>query len=376
MRDGTLDEVARFVVRERAAPAVSVAAARFRDARWALATGGAGKALELGPDPLFDLASVTKPFVAVTAARLAARGVMSLEDPLGRLLPDARDTASAAVPLIFFLAHRAGLDAHRSLFSPLVRGAPFERRAALREAAEARRRDAAGPLPEGGFAPLYSDLGYVLAGAALEAVSGLPLDVLVEREVSEPLGLDIHAARGWLARDARFFGRVAPTESVHFRGGQVRGAVHDENAWALAGYGLAGQAGLFGSAEAVARFGSALLDAASGRDRSFLSPAALEPLLMTRPGGSLRAGFDGKSGTLSAAGSSASTRTFGHLGFTGTSLWCDPENDRVAVLLSNRVCPSRENATLRALRPIVHDALFGWPESPLVPPIPAAAGAF
>lgn len=376
MRDRTLDEVAGFVVREHGAPAVSVAAARFRDGSWALATGVAGKALELGPDPLFDLASVTKPLVAVTAARLAARGVMSLQDPLGRLLPDVGDTASADVPLIFFLAHRAGLDAHRSLFLPLVRGAPFERRAALRAAAEARRADAAGSLPEGGFSPLYSDLGYVLVGAALEAVSELPLDVLVEREVTEPLGLDIHAARGWLARDARFLARVAPTETVAFRGGEVRGAVHDENAWALAGYGLAGQAGLFGTAFALARFGGALLDAASGRDLTFLSPSALEPLLMTRPGGSLRAGFDGKSGALSAAGSRASTRTFGHLGFTGTSLWCDPQSDRVAVLLSNRVCPSRENLTLRALRPIVHDALFGWPESALLPQIPCAEGAF
>ena len=376
MRDRTLDEVAGFVVREHGAPAVSVAAARFRGGSWALATGVAGKALELGPDPLFDLASVTKPFVAVTAARLAARGVMSLEDPLGRLLPAARDTPSAEVPLIFFLAHRAGLDAHRSLFLPLVRGAPFERRAALREAAEARRLDAAGPLPEDGFPPLYSDLGYVLAGAALEAVSQLPLDELVEREVLEPLGLDIHSARGWLARDARFFLRVAPTETVAFRGGEVRGAVHDENAWALAGYGLAGQAGLFGTALALARFGGALLDAASGRNPSFLSPSALEPLLMTRRGGSLRAGFDGKSGTLSAAGARASAHTFGHLGFTGTSLWCDPESDRVAVLLSNRVCPSRANLTLRALRPVVHDALFGWPESPLLPRIPAAGGAF
>ena len=376
MRERTLDEVAAFVVRERGAPAASVAAARRGAGGWALGIGVAGKALEFGPKPLFDLASVTKPFVAAAAARLAARGVVSLQDPLRRLLPEARDTASGEVPLIFFLAHRAGLDAHRSLFLPLVRGAPFERRAALREAAEARRGDALGSLPEAGFPPLYSDLGYVLAGAALEAVSGLPLDVLVEREVTRPLGLEIHAARGFIARDARFFARVAPTETVGFRGGQVRGAVHDENAWALAGYGLAGQAGLFGTADAVARFGIALLDAAAGRDQTFFSRAELEPLLALRPGGSLRAGFDGKSGALSAAGSRASMHTFGHLGFTGTSLWCDPESDRVSVLLSNRVCPSRENVKLRALRPVVHDALFGWPESPLSPPIPATGGVF
>jgi CubicO group peptidase (beta-lactamase class C family) len=139
----------------------------------------------------------------------------------------------------------------------------------------------------------------------------------------------------------------------------VHGAVHDENAWALAGHGLAGQAGLFGTAEAVARLGCAVVDAAAGRS-SWLDARAIEPLVASRPGGSLRAGFDGKSGPASAAGRLASPETYGHLGFTGTSLWCDPVSERVTVLLSNRVCPSRDNVKIRALRPRVHDALFAW----------------
>jgi CubicO group peptidase (beta-lactamase class C family) len=372
-REAGLDRVANLVVGEGAAPAASVATARRTARGWQLALGAAGEALLPGEAAIFDLASVTKPFVATAAARLAARGMMSLVDPLARLLPAARWTPSAEVPLILLLAHRAGLDAHRSLFAPLVVGRPFERRAALREAALARRADANGPLPEGGFPPLYSDLGYVLAGVALEHVSGLALDALVEREVLAPLELDIHSARGYSARDAGFLARVLPTETVVFRGGIVRGAVHDENAWALAGYGLAGQAGLFGTAEAVARFGMALLDAAAGRERRWLTAAELEPLLSVRPGGSLRAGFDGKSGTASSAGSRASDATFGHLGFTGTSLWCDPLADRVSVLLSNRVCPTRDNVKLRALRPVVHDALFAWPEAGMTSPSPAPA---
>jgi CubicO group peptidase (beta-lactamase class C family) len=74
----------------------------------------------------------------------------------------------------------------------------------------------------------------------------------------------------------------------------------------------------------------------------------------------LRAGFDGKSGVASAAGETASPETFGHLGFTGTSFWCDPVAERVTVLLSNRVCPSRDNTRIRAVRPRIHDALFTW----------------
>ena len=231
VHEPTLDRIARLVVEERGAPIAAVAVAYKAPPGFAFAHGFAGIGAELSQAPLFDLASVTKSFVATTAARLAARGVMSLEDPLGLLLPEARGTASAEVPLVLLLAHRAGLDAHRSLFAPLVARLPFARRAALTEAAEARRADASGPVPSAGFPPLYSDLGYVLAGAALEHVSGLVLDALVEREVSAPLGLDVHSARVWLARSPDFLARVAPTETVVFRGGVVRGAVPNKPAW-------------------------------------------------------------------------------------------------------------------------------------------------
>jgi CubicO group peptidase (beta-lactamase class C family) len=360
MKARELDGIASSVVETGAAPGAAVASARHTGAEWKYAAGVAGSALACAGPPLFDLASVTKSFIAATAARLAARGNLRLDAPLGTLVPELASSASGEVPLLFLLAHRAGLDAHRPLFAPLLAGRPFSRSAALAEAAHARRSDASGPLPEAGFPPLYSDLGFVLAGAALERVSGLELDALVDREVVSPLGLEVGSARAWLARAPDFLARVLPTESVPFRGGSIRGAVHDENAWALAGHGLAGQAGLFGTADGVVRFGTALLDALSGRVGTWLTSTHLAPLLTVRPGGSLRAGFDGKSGSASAAGSRASGDTFGHLGFTGTSLWCDPRTDRVSVLLSNRVCPTRENLRIRAIRPAVHDALFGW----------------
>jgi len=360
MRSKALDRVAEQVVRTGAAPGAAVAQARRSGDAWLISSGIAGTAERAPGQPIFDLASVTKSFVAVTAARLAASSGPALDAALGSLLPELDDTPSAEASLLLLLSHRAGLDAHRSLFAPLVAGRPFSRGRALREAAMARRPDARGAPPAEGFAPLYSDLGYVLAGAALERATGLPLDELIERELVTPLALEVHSARRWLAEDPNFLARVLPTETMAFRGGSIRGAVHDENAWALAGHGLAGQAGLFGAAEAVARFGTALLDALAGRAHGVLTQAALAPLVAERPGGSLRAGFDGKSGPASAAGTLASAATFGHLGFTGTSLWCDPRAERVSVLLSNRVSPSRENLRIRAIRPVVHDALFGW----------------
>lgn len=361
MHETSLDQVAERVVKAHVAPAAAVAVAARVRTGFRFSHGHFQK-YDCAREPIFDLASVSKPFVAVTAARLARAGAVSLETPLGACLPEVSDTASGPLPLIAFLSHRAGLESHRALFAPLLARRSFDRRAALREAASARRADAAGPAPVTGFAPLYSDLGYVLVGAALERVTGAQLDELVEREVSRPLRLDVRSARLWLRRRDGFSERVVETETVAFRGGVLRGVVHDENAWAFAGHGAAGQAGLFGDAESVARFGAALLDALAGRDEQFLRREEIDELVRPRPLGTLRAGFDGKSDTGSSAGSRASGATFGHLGFTGTSLWCDPVAERAVVLLSNRVCPTRENLRIREARPRVHDELFAWAE--------------
>ncbi|MEB2311492.1 MAG: serine hydrolase [Sorangiineae bacterium] len=369
-RDERLDAVARdLVVSPRVAPGAAVAVAVRAGAGWTVATGAAGTLAvhddaAISPDTPFDLASVTKPFVATAAARAAAAGSLSLGAPLQALLPLVGGTASATVPFELLLAHRAGLEAHRELFAPLVEGRPVERDRALRVAASARRPSAHGPPPPEGFPPEYSDLGYLLAGAALEHTLDTPLDALVEREVLAPLGLGgVGSARKWLGSTADFVARVARTEDVPWRGGALAGMVHDENAWALAGHGLSGHAGLFGTAGAVARFGAAWLDAVAGRRGEWLSRRDALTLVRQRPAGTLRAGFDGRAASGSSAGETSSAGTFGHLGFTGTSLWCDPEADAAVVLLTNRVNPTRANVGIRAARPRVHDALFAWARS-------------
>jgi CubicO group peptidase (beta-lactamase class C family) len=132
---------------------------------------------------------------------------------------------------------------------------------------------------------------------------------------------------------------------------------HDENAWTFSGHASSGHAGCFGTAADVARFGCALVDAVNGYDSSFLDRDRALRLVRPRPGGSLRAGFDGIASRESAAGSRLGPETFGHLGFTGTSLWCDPTQEIVTVILTNRVNPSREHLAIRAARPKVQDAL-------------------
>ncbi|HEY5147558.1 MAG TPA: serine hydrolase domain-containing protein [Polyangiaceae bacterium] len=307
----------------------------------------------------FDLASVTKPMTAVAAVRAG----IEPSTPLGALLDEARGTASEGIPLELFLAHRAGLAGHRALYAPLVRGERVDVPAALHEAAGARREDALGDarlLGAAGFEPVYSDLGYALAGEAIaRAIGARDAGEAIGRLVLEPLGI---ADQAGTIRDLAvrgIAGPFAPTEDVPWRGGLVSGAVHDENAWALTGLGGSGHAGIFGTIAAVLTFGTAVLDGLAGRgvfgDRG---PDSLAWLVRPRPGGTLRAGFDGKSEEGSSAGVRLGPNAFGHLGFTGTSLWLDPDAAIVVALLTNRVCPSREHRAIREERPRAHDSLF------------------
>lgn len=354
-RTPALDELAEAaVVRAGVAPAAALGAAVRVGGRWEVEVGAAGhvrRGIRSSERTPFDLASVSKPFVACCFARLWERSVLEPSTELGALLPECRGTSSEHASLAALLSHRAGLDAHRRLFAPLERARPLHRKDALRAAANATRRD----NPE---LPLYSDLGYLLAGEALSRASQRELDELVHGEIAAPLALSVGSARQWLRRASDFEALVAPTEHVWFRGGALNGVVHDENAWAFAGYGAAGQAGLFGSVVDVLGFGMALLDALAGRSEHFLKRSTVEFLVAERPHGTLRLGFDGKSTDTSSAGPSAGPLTFGHLGFTGTSVWCDPSAETVTALLTNRVCPTRDNVRIRACRPVVHEALY------------------
>ena len=361
MPHSRLAEIARqFVIEPQVAPAAVVVAGWRPAQAWELAGGAAFAHGQSNEQAIFDLASISKSFLATTVARLVRRGRLGFETQLRDLLPEASASATGAAPISQLLSHRAGLQAHRTLFAPLLGELPLERSAAIAEIVQGRRPECSAEAPAEGHPPVYSDLGFALVGMAIERLEGLPLDEIVEREVCAPLGVEVGSSRLLRARNDGFSERCMPTETVPFRGGEVRGAVHDENAWALSGHALSGHAGLFGTALGVAQFGAALLDAWHGRAEFWLDRASLAPLLLRRPGGTLRAGFDGKSAAQSSAGTLAGPNTFGHLGFTGTSLWCDPDADRVLVLLTNRVCPTRNNPRIRLARPAVNDALFAF----------------
>lgn len=294
------------------------------------------------------------------AALAVARSSLDRRELLGAALDEARGTTSEDVPVEAFLAHRAGLEAHVLLETSFVREGRPLRREAVRWACDARRPDARGPWPPGGFPAVYSDLGYWLAGEALARREGArDAAEVIEELVVSPLGLRdaLGSARGLEARGIGFDERVVPTE-VHPVLGELRGVVHDENARAFGGRGGEGHAGMFGTISAVLALGGAAYDAIERNEGPLASAERPAWLVAPRPGGTLRAGFDGKSAEGSSAGERASARAYGHLGFTGTSLWIDPDEAIVVALLTNRVHPTRGNVAIRAARPRVHDALF------------------
>jgi CubicO group peptidase (beta-lactamase class C family) len=346
--DRALRPIIVAAIAEGATPGAQVAVSLPGVATLALAYGTLDGARPVGPATVYDLASVTKPLTALAAVRLAVAGALALDEPVGALWPGRFGAAIAGLRLDDLLAHRAGLaawcDAHRAV--ALDRCGTPEARAAVLDAV------IAAPLSPGG-AEVYSDLGYIVAGEAVAARAGAPIDALVRREVVEPLGLDGLRARGvgerWRDRS------VAPTERCPWRGRVVQGEVHDENAYAMGG--AAGHAGLFGTAAALAALGRRCLDGLRGDD-GWLPCPAWAAMLAPRPGGTHRLGWDSVTPGASSSGRHFGPRAFGHLGFTGTSLWCDPDLDVAVALVTNRVHPTRASTGIRALRPRVHDAII------------------
>lgn len=330
---------------------------------------------------LFDVASLTKVMATTTlVAGLVDEGALALDAPVAPLLPGFAAGGKGAVTLRQLLAHASGLPRWRPYYelaaadrlASLAFRPPASRPSAealvpafQRGAAIVRAATLAEPLEAAaGTRAIYCDPGFLSLGFLVENVLGGGLAALAEARVFGPLGLaDTFFLDGLAPADAaaRSAGRTfLPTEACIHRHEVNRGAVNDDNAWAMGG--VAGHAGVFSTARDVAAFGQAWLDALRGRRGQGVVPAAVAAEFARRDGtpGTTRAlGWD----TPSDQGSSLGTRlgrkgrTIGHLGFTGTSLWIDAEREVVVALLTNRVHPSRDNELIRAFRPRFHDVV-------------------
>ncbi len=294
---------------------------------------------------LYDLASLTKVVGTTSAVMLLVdRGMLELDAPVVRYLPEwgGGDPRKGEVTIRHLLLHRSGLAPFRRWYTEL-RGKEAFVQAIQEEALE---------VPPG-TRTAYSDIGFMTLGLVVEAVSGRSMDRFLQEELWAPLGM---TDTGFLP-EASLRPRIAPTEEDPVRGGIVRGLVHDENAWAMGG--VAGHAGLFSTAADLARFVAALGEAAAGvaGPGSVLPSRVVDGWTRRVDQGATRAlGWDTPSLNGSSAGDYFSSFSFGHTGFTGTSIWVDRERDLWVILLTNRVHPTRENTLHVPLRRAVHDA--------------------
>lgn len=282
-------------------------------------------------DEPYDLASLTKPIVALVAAGLVESGTLSATEPVVRILPDVDPRITVA----HLLNHTSGYPAWAPLYQS--RGDRVARLAAAR-----RVPLAAAP----GTVHTYSDLGYLVLLQVLETVGAARIDTLLASWLDRA-GLD-DLRWGWPG--------AAATEDSPLRGRVLEGEVHDPNAFVLDG--VSSHAGLFGTARAVAAFGDAVLDAVSGR-RSDLPGRGIEMLWGLPTIGSHQGGWD-RITENSNTGSFWPTDARGHVGYTGTSLWVAPRQRVVVALLTNRVHPhDGDKAPIRAARRCVYDAVAG-----------------
>jgi CubicO group peptidase (beta-lactamase class C family) len=297
---------------------------------------------ELTTATLFDLASLTKVLATTSKAMiLYERGLLDLEAPVTAIIPEFAGVNSRRheITLRMLLAHSSGLPAYEKLFLRAQ-----ARDALLQAAFTIELASAPGARAK------YSDLGFMILGVALERLADETLDGFCQREIFGPLGMR-HTTFNPAPALKDF---IPPTaDDRTFRHRVIQGEVQDENASVLGG--IAGHAGLFSAAEDLALFAHAMLNGG----RPILRPATVE--LFSRreatPAGTSRAlGWDTPSAP-SQSGKYFSSRSFGHLGYTGTSLWIDRERQLSITLLTNRTWPDCQNQAIKQVRPLFHDAV-------------------
>ena len=345
VRQAAFAPVARLIdeaVRRRAFPCAAIEVGGSRGPVWSHASGTLSydDAEAATADTVFDLASLTKVVATSTLLmRLVDAGAVALADRVGVRLADWRSADREAVTVADLLEHAGGLTAHLPFFRDHHGRHDYQHAICTLPLEYAPRSRS-----------VYSDLGFILLAFIAADAGGAPLDEQFDA-VAGALGLGELRYRP----PAEWRARTAPTEVDPWRGRLLRGEVHDENGWALGG--VAGHAGLFGTAPAVGRFARAVLETLQGRPRLARPETFARFVERTRVPGSSRAlGWDTMLVT-SSCGRSLSPASFGHTGFTGTSLWVDPVQDLYVVLLTNRVHPTRANEAILPVRPAVHDAV-------------------
>lgn len=338
-----LDSIMTAAISDRATPGASITIGRngrlVVDRGWGR-IDWRDDASAVSDSTLYDMASLTKVIATTTAAMLLEEdGKLDIERTVVSYLPEFNAPDKTTMTVRSLLQHSSGMQPDLLLWRQYSTLPEY-----IRHIAGAPLKYPANTRSE------YSDWNMILMQAIIERVSGRRLDSLLADRVWAPLGM----------RDTRFTPdsslkwRIAPTETQDFRGGQVWGVVHDENSWKAGG--VAGHAGLFSSARDLAIYAQTMLNGGEYNGVRVLRPETIARwTARQQPFGSRALGWDTPS-PRSSAGRYFSSRSFGHTGFTGTSIWVDPEKQLFVVLLTNRVNPTRNNQKVGPLRRVVANA--------------------
>ena len=292
-------------------------------------------------DTTYDLASITKVFTATCVMQLVDEGKVRLDDTLVTLLPEFGAGSKPEITVRQLLAHTSGLPRLQLWEQASTYDARVEKILALT------------PEVTPGSRFEYSDVNYLVLGELLERIDGRPLDQVVGTRVVDLLGLRQTRFGPLSVRTAN----VAATEDESSVGrGMVHGEVHDENAWSLGG--IAGHAGLFGTAQDVSVFGQVYLNGGTFAGAKLLNSETVAEMTRNQVGDLDRRGLGWQLNAPYYMSDIAAARAYGHTGFTGTSIVIEPSRQLVVVLLTNRVHPTRHGPNVDSVRRAVADAVL------------------
>ena len=291
---------------------------------------------------MYDLASLTKAVVTTSITmQLVERDSLNLQTPVSHYLPAFTGKGKENITIEHLLRHTSGLRAHT--FFTKTCSNPEELFSAI---------DSDSLLSKPGTTTLYSDLGFILLGRIIETITGKSLDSNFHNRFSEPLGM----SSTMFTPPQSYLWRIAPVEKDTLWPLTVqRPLVHDQNAALLGG--VAGHAGLYSTTEDLLKMVTMLMNGGTVNSHTYIHAATLKKFIARKK--SLRAlGWDVRSSDgHSTAGDYFSNASYGHLGFTGTSIWIDPEKELAVIFLCNRVFPSSANIKIRSFRPLLHNTI-------------------
>jgi beta-N-acetylhexosaminidase len=299
---------------------------------------------KVSTNSIFDLASVSKVVGTTTATMmLFDKGDLKLDEKVIEYLPEFNNNGKENITIRNLLLHNSGL-------------APFKKYYDVYSTAEEVINDIMNLTPEQepGSKYVYSDLGMITLQKVIEKVSGKSLDKFLDENLFTSLGM----TSTMYNPPPELKDNCMPTELDDFwRMRQLQGEVHDERAYMLNG--VAGHAGLFSTANDLAKFLQMILQKGNYNGKQYIKPETVEMFTKKQSDQSTRGlGWDTKSPEGSSSGQYFSLLSYGHTGYTGTSVWTDPTKNLFVILLTNRVYPTRNNNKLSRVRPLIHDAIY------------------